>query len=343
VGLLFALPHVFACVLETLLGLLGDAWNRRALLRMGGVGLIAGLLLVSVGAGFGSLLGALLLVFPASGAYVGLSQAALMDAEPLRQELNMARWTLAGAIGVLAGPILLTTAGAVGLGWRATFCAMAGVGALSLALAWRLPMPQTERANDALMPALLDAGREALGSLRRGEVLRWLTLLQLADLMLDVLHGFVALYFVDVTGATPAQAVVAVLVYTAVGLLGDVLMIPLLKRSDGLGYLHVSACAVLVAFPLFLLLEGSGSKLVLLGVVALLTAGWYAVLKARLYSAMPGRSATVMALDSLSGVVGGLMPLLVGVAAQIYGLGIAMWLLTVAPLALLAGVSRRHG
>jgi hypothetical protein len=55
----------------------------------------------------------------------------------------------------------------------------------------------------------------ALRALRRREVLRWLTLLECADLMMDVLLGFLALYFVDVVGATPAQAGGAVAVWTA--------------------------------------------------------------------------------------------------------------------------------
>lgn len=39
-----------------------------------------------------------------------------------------------------------------------------------------------------------------MGALRQKEVLRWLVLLEFSDLMLDVLLGFLALYFVDVAG-----------------------------------------------------------------------------------------------------------------------------------------------
>jgi FSR family fosmidomycin resistance protein-like MFS transporter len=56
---------------------------------------------------------------------------------------------------------------------------------------------------------------------------------------------------------------------------------------------------------------------------------------------MPGQSATVMALDSASGLAGGLLPLAVGIVAQGYGLGTAMWLLAAAPIALLVGLPRR--
>ena len=90
------------------------------------------------------------------------------------------------------------------------------------------------------------AVRDALRVLRRREVLCWLTLLEFSDLMLDVLLGFLALYFVNVVGTTPAQAGAAVAVWTGVGLLGDLLLIPLLERVPGLCYLRWSAALELV-------------------------------------------------------------------------------------------------
>src|ERR687885_620295 len=61
---------------------------------------------------------------PASGAFVGLSQTALADLEPERHEQAMARWTLAGSVGVAAGPLLLAGVVAAGGGWRACFLAL---------------------------------------------------------------------------------------------------------------------------------------------------------------------------------------------------------------------------
>ena len=102
-------------------------------------------------------------------------------------------------------------------------------------------------------------------ALRRGDVLRWLTLLAFSDLMLDVLLGYLALYFVDVTGVSSAQAATAVAVWTGVGLLGDLLLIPLLARVPGLRYLRVSTMLELVLLPAFLLVPSFAGKLVLLG------------------------------------------------------------------------------
>jgi FSR family fosmidomycin resistance protein-like MFS transporter len=112
--------------------------------------------------------------------------------------------------------------------------------------------------------------------------------------MLDVLLGFLALYFVDVAQVTPAQAGIAVAIWTGVGLLGDLLLIPLLERMHGLAYLRLSALLELVLYTAFLLLPGwigSSSP----GLLGFFNSGWYAILQARLYQSMPGKSGAVLA------------------------------------------------
>lgn len=342
VGLLLSVPAVFGNIVEPPLGLLGDSWNRRAIVRAGGVAFAVALVLIAFSSGFATLLLALMLISPASGAFVALSQTVLMDLDPARREQNMARWALAGSIGMVAGPIALGATGAVGLGWRAAFGAFAVLTVALLASAWRVPIstPATVQEPNVLR-ALHRSAVDAVRALRRGAVVRWLTLLQLADLMLDVLHAFLALYFVDVVGASGAGAALAILVWTGVGLIGDVLVVPLLERVDGLRWLRTSAVAALVVFPAFLVVDAMAGKLVLLGSLGLLTSGWYAVLQARLYDEMPDNSATVMALSSLFGIAGGALPLVVGLVAHRAGIDVAMWLLLGAPVALLAGVRPR--
>ena len=164
--------------------------------------------------------------------------------------------------------------------------------------------------------------------------------------MLDVLLGFLALYFVDVAGATPAQAGAAVAVWTGMGLLGNLLLIPLLERVRGLSYLRLSAVVELVLFPAFLLVPGFWPKLPLLGLLGLFNTGWYSILKAQLYSAMPGQSGTVMTVGNVFGLVGGLVPLGLGLVADRFDLAVTMWLLLLGPVALLVGIprngSRKH-
>lgn len=57
---------------------------------------------------------------------------------------------------------------------------------------------------------------------------------------MDVLRSFLALYFVDVVGASNTQASFAITVWLGFGLLGDFLLIPLLERVPGFVYLRFS-------------------------------------------------------------------------------------------------------
>jgi FSR family fosmidomycin resistance protein-like MFS transporter len=96
----------------------------------------------------------------------------------------------------------------------------------------------------------------------------------------------------------------------------------------------------LVLFPVFLLAPGMWTKVALLGLLGLFNAGWYSILKAQLYSAMPGQSGTVMAVGNVFGLVGGLIPLGLGLVAERFDLVVTMWLLMAGPVALLIGTPR---
>jgi len=189
-----------------------------------------------------------------------------MDSDPTRHEQNMARWVLAGSVGVVAGPLVLGAAGTLGLGWRGLYFVFAGLALVLLVLTRRVYSPAPPPASASLSSTAfsLKVGViNALRALRRGEVLRWLTLLTFSDLMMDVLLGFLALYFVDAVGATPAQAGMAVAVWTGAGLLGD-LLIPLLERMRGLSYLRLSAVVKLILFSTLLLVPYLWGKFTLL-------------------------------------------------------------------------------
>ena len=191
-------------------------------------------------------------------------------------------------------------------------------------------------------PGFVGGVRNAVLSLKRAEVLRWLTLLEFSNLMLDVLLGFLALYFVDVVHVTPETAALAVTTWTVIGLAGDFLLIPLLERVRGLSYLRLSAAVVLVLFASFLLVPDVWMKFVMLSLLGLFNAGWYAILQGQLYSAMPGQSGTVMALGNIFGLAGGFIPLVLGLVAEQVGLGQMMWLLLLGPVALLVGIPWRN-
>jgi len=161
--------------------------------------------------------------------------------------------------------------------------------------------------------------------------------------MLDVLYSFLALYFVDVDGLSPVQAVLAVTIWAVVGLFGDFLLIPLLEKVRGLDYLRVSVIIELILFPAFLLVPNIFLKLILLALLGFFNSGWYAILQAKLYESMPeGLSSTAIAVGNVTGFFGKLLPFGLGLAAQAFGLGAAMWLLLAGPIALFVGLPRNH-
>ncbi|MBC6939986.1 MAG: MFS transporter [Chloroflexi bacterium] len=341
IGLLLSLPGIIAAFIEPLIGILGDVWRRRVLILAGGVFFALSLLATSASFSFIFLLFSFILFFPSSGAFVSLSQASLMDSDTDRHEQNMARWTLAGTLGVLAGPLLLGLFVYLGLGWRGTYALLASLSTLILLLAFKRIPPDAFPASRPSFGLLLDGFRAALAALKRKEVWRWLLLLEFSDLMLDVLLSYLALYFVDVARVTAWQAGVAVAFWLALGLFTDFAFIPFIdRRPDSVKFLRLTAAAQMVFFPLFLLVPGFLPKLVMITFVNFFNTGWYSILQGRLYSALPGQSASLMAIGAVTTPIAKLLPLLIGFLADRFGLQAAMWLLLLGPIALLVGLPK---
>jgi MFS transporter, FSR family, fosmidomycin resistance protein len=337
IGLALGIPSIVSSLVEPILGVLGDTHRRRTLILGGGAVFAAALLLFALSPNFLLLLTASALLYPASGAFVGLSQASLMDLQPERREHNMTRWTAAGSVGAVTGPLLLAGLLAAHFGWRPLFLFLALLTLPVLALsAWQRDAHTSASGEHGLRAAL----RGAVVELRRPAVLRWLTLLECSDLLLDVLLGFLGLYLVDAVHATPAQAALAVTVWTGAGLAGNLLLLPVLDRIDGLRYLRASALTALILFPAMLLAPGFVPKLVLLAALGVINSGWYPVLQARLYAELPDRSGTVMAVSTIFGTGAGILPFLIGLVAQGAGVGPALWLLLAGPAIILLALPR---
>jgi FSR family fosmidomycin resistance protein-like MFS transporter len=108
IGLLASVPLLLGSLLELPLGVLAGHGRRRRLAVLGGgMVFILSLAIAASARSFAGLLVAFVLFFPASGAFVSLTQSGLMDADPGRREQHMARWELAGSVGSVAGPIVL--------------------------------------------------------------------------------------------------------------------------------------------------------------------------------------------------------------------------------------------
>jgi len=363
IGLLGAVPLIVGSLVELPFGVIsGTGRRRRRFILAGGLAFIASVLGVGLSGSFVALLIALVAFFPASGVFVSLTQSALMDAAPDRRAQHMGRWTLAGSVGAVAGPLLLAVVLAAGGTWRLAFVLIAACSATAWLAVERTsrakrgsgaapgrppadaasPGP-SQRASVVPLPTGTDARdpgwpgwRAAASIIRRSGALRWLLLLEVADLMLDVLTAFLALYLVATTHAAPSAAALAVAARLGAGLGGDVMVIRLLARHSSLRVLRVSGWLTIPLFPAFLLAPGLGPKLVVLAAVTVATAPWYPVLKAELYGSLPDRSGLAVSLGSAAGLAGGLGPLAIGILAQRFGLTAALAPLCVVPAVMLA-------
>ena len=343
IGILLAVPTVVGNLIEPTIGLLGDTSRRRALLIGGGVVFALSAAATAAADNWIALLIAFAAFSPASGAFVGLSQATLMDLEPERHETNMARWVVAGSVGVVGGTALLALVARTGGTWRATFGVLAAFSVLVVILVIRVraAAAHVDAHDTGGISADLRVGlANAIKALKRSEVRRWLVLLECSDFMLDLFASFLALYLVDVARTSPVTAAAGVALFTGVGLGGDALLIPLLERVDGLRYLRASVALTMVAYPVFLLVPSVPMKFAMIGVLALLNSGWYSIPKARLYAELPGQSAAVLTLTNTFGLINGLVPMAIGIVAQRFGLAPTMWLLLIGPAALIIGLPR---
>lgn len=342
IGLLLSVPGIIAAFIEPFIGILGDVWRRRLLIITGGTLFTLSLFATSVSYSFLFLLSAIILLNPSSGALVNLSQANLMDSDPDRHEQNMARWTFAGSLGVLTGPLLLGLFVYLGLGWRETYSLLTAISAACVLIALRYLPADKKNTPFPSFTEVFEGFKSAFQALKRKEVWRWLLLLEFADLMLDVIFSFLALYFVDVVRASETQAGLAITLWLVMGLITDFLFIPFVDRlKDTARYLRITAFFETIAFIVFLLIPGFIPKLVLIILVNLLNTGWYSILQGRLYSSLPGQSGSIMAIGAVTDPLAKLLPLLIGILADRFGLGIAMWLLLLGPLALLIGLPKK--
>ena len=364
IGLLASVPLLLGSLLELPVGVLaGHGRRRRTAVAAGGLVVIAALIDAAAARSFAALVVAFVAFFPASGAFAGLTQSGLMDADPARQPQLMARWNLAGSAGAVAGPLLLIAILAAGGSWRTAYLALAACAAaawLGVIRSWPRPPARPAAGSPGDATRLRAAGqpggtgqggamRRVRSGLRQDGVVRWLILLQAADLLLDVLTGFLGVYFVDVVHATPAEAALGVAVRLGAGLAGDVLVVGVLERTAALRLLTASAAVSVVAYPAFLLVPGLWPKLVVLAGLSLATAPWYPVLQAGLYGSLPGQSGVAVTLASAASLAGGAGPLAVGFLAERFGLAWALAGLAVAPVCLLgvlaggrAGPRARH-
>ncbi len=343
VGLLFSAGAVSSMILEPIINLASDRGSKRWWI-------LGGLLLLALDfalAGnihrFGWLLFVFMILYPAIGTAVGLSEAALIDAAPDDGTRTMTRWTLMSSIGDLLSPLVVSVFVTLSLGWTA-LCWLAASLWLGVAVVFWLqpfPHPTSSKSDEegAVSIGLLKSLRKAL---QDPLLLRWAILTILPTMLDEIFIGFAALYLHDVLHMIEAVIGLLILLQMIGGFLGLLVIDRLVNRIAPARLLIGLALLTLVGVIGFLTLHSIWLVACSLFVISLGTCGLYPIAQAEAYARQPGRSGMVRAVIGLGSPFEVVLPGIVGLVASRFGLLAGVGLLGLAPLLILIIVPRHR-
>ena len=343
VGLLFSAGALSAMILEPIINLMSDCSSKRWWILGGLLIVAADFALAGNIHSFGWLLFVFILMYPAIGTGVGLAEAALIDSAPGDGARTMTRWTLMSSIGDLLSPLVVSAFVGLGMGWSALCWLATGLWLAAAVLVWsqRFPRPT----------ALLDADEDSvsisvLTSLRKALqdplLLRW-AVLSILPLMLDeVFVGFAALYLRDVLHASEVVIGLVIVVQMIGGFPGLIVVDRLVDRIAPHRLLIWLALLTLLGVVGFLTVRSIWLAACALFVISLGASGLYPVAQAEAYARQPGRSGLVRTVIGLGTPFEVVLPGIVGLVANRFGLLAGIGLLGLAPLLVLIVVPRRR-
>ena len=342
VGVLLSAGPLSSALLEPVILLMSDRWSKPWLLRGALLCMAGGWALAAAAPGFWWLLLAVALEAPATGAALGLGQAALIERFSEGAARAMTRWTITGALGDLASPLAVTALLVLGLGWRQVYWAAAGIWFVMLLIVWFQPFLRqqaipsialqktSDEENGAEPSAGLLAGLRA--ALSDPILLRWAVAEKLCAMVDEIFLGFAALYLRDTRHASASAISLALAIGLMGGLVGLLALDRLLKQHAGgrlLPWLALLALAGVVGFLAAPALWLAAAALFLFNLSA---AGFYPITKAAAYSRWPGRAGTVQAVIALGEPFEIVLPAVVGFLAGQFGVQAAVGFLGLAPL-----------
>jgi len=337
---LLVLPELVSWVVEPPLFLLSDRVGKRRLVQVGLLGLGAAYVIGGLAPNAYVFALAMVLLFPASGLGVGLSQAALVEAYPRRSAALLARWTLLGSVGDTAAPLLLSVVVLVGGSWRTLMLAMGAAfllqAVLTTGVRWRGPRVTSDEGDEPSFRALVRL------CLDNRELWAWSAGVALTGLLDEVFVAFAALFLRDVLGASRLQIDLAITAYAVGALVGLAVTERLARVVPGRRHLLWASVGSLVVFSAWLAAPGPTLAVALLFMLGLFVAPQYPLAQAEAYRASPGRAGAAAAVAQLLAPVRLVFPLAVGLLADAVGLTWALTLLLAQPLglALLAVLAR---
>lgn len=319
-------------LLTTPLGVVVDRVNRRVLAAIGGVGYGAGLCLFAAAGNFWVLFAAVCLMGTAGDLLVDAAEVSLVEIAGDNVEPALARVNLLGALGDLAGPLLLAGALWSGLGWRAAFwVAGAAMLAYGLVLASQpLPPPVKREEQHSALRALLLVARD------RRVIVAGL-LVAIISAFDDTFVGFAMAFLI----ADHDLGAVLVTVSTGAGLVGGVAAAAWASRTGG-RRVGLRTCSLVLTAGVVLLLALPNpvtAAVSMAAVGASVNLAWI-MLQARYMTLRPGEVGTTSAVVEAVSQVGVVTPLVVGFLADRADLTVAMLLYPLIAVVFVASARR---
>lgn len=338
VGLIFTIADLTGLLVNPVLNATSDHWSKPRLVMGGMLGLALGFALAGSSTTFAWLLLAFVVMGATNGAVVGLGGAILIDQAPAAAQATTTRWVLLATIGDLLGPLLVAGTVALQGSWRL----LMGGGALiwlAVALllsAQRFTTLQTKTTIDEEEQPLWRAISNNLRTgLRTPHLMRWLLLATLPSLMDEMFLGFAGLFLTDKLGVTPQIVSLALIAPTIGGLLGLAWLARWGKRLAPRHILSIVALLTFTGLLGFITAIHAWIALLALFIMGVGVAPWFPLAQAQAYTALPGRSGTVGALQALFAPIEIGAPLLIGLVAERWGIQAGVGMFLVAPLLLL--------
>lgn len=336
---LFTIPIGIALVVEPPLLWLASKLSRSRAIAAGLTGVALAALATACVRSFALLTAALTVWYVAIGIAAGLAQAALMEGDPNAAERNLARWSIAGALGDLAAPLLLSISLSLGHDYP---LALLAVSALSSAAALRFALlrPDARPADEAPDD---DSGPSDLRScLRAKGLLPWSIAAALCDLLDETLAALAALR-VEASFGDDALALSVVLGALTLGdLFGLFVLERLLARVSPRRLLALSSLGAALALTAFAFSEQLPSLTVSVFVLGTFAVVHHPLAQAQAYRAAPADATGVATLASVLNALPLALTPVIGLVADAYGLTAALMILLVQPLGLLIVLRRQR-
>jgi MFS family permease len=348
----FAIPQTLAAVFEAAIALQADRWPRTRLIVVGQAALAAALFLVAwTHSGWGLTFG-LTLAGSASGVATSSAQALLVLRDPAGAERAMVRWTFFATVGDVLTPLVTAAAIALGFSYRGAMTAIAAlVAAQCLASAVRSAPPAVVRASSDEAPPDSEPPTSSIvlalrTAARRPALWAWLFAAASCTLLDEIVVALSTLRLERDQGAGEASATVAAVTFALGALLGTAFTDRAVDRLGTRNVLAASSVLSGLALTLLVVSPTVAASCVALFAVGVTCSPHHALTMAQAYREMPRRPGVVQACSQLFFAADVVAPLVLGLAADRFGLRTALAMLAIQPAVMILcvlGLPRRSG